>query len=72
MTGSIGQPKDMERRVFIKGLGHVSLGLIFSTMFGGCETLLERISKRPVRRRLRTGSTEVDNAMAVYKAPLTT
>jgi hypothetical protein len=27
MIDSIGQPKDMERRVFIKGLGYVSLGL---------------------------------------------
>jgi tyrosinase len=67
MIDSFGQPKDMKRRVFIKGLGYVSLGLIFSTMFGGCETLLEQISKRPVRRRLRTGSTEVDNAIAIYK-----
>jgi tyrosinase len=61
------QPKDMNRRVFIEGLGYVSLGLIFSSMFGGCESLLDQIKNRPVRRRLRTGSPEVDQAIATYK-----
>ena len=67
MIDSFDQPKDMERRVFIKGLGYVSLGLIFSTMLGGCEALLEQIKNRPVRRRLRTGSAGVDQAIAIYK-----
>src|SRR5690606_15220720 len=55
------------RRVFIKGLGYVSLGLIFSSALGGCESLLEQIKNRPVRRRLRAGSAEVDQTLAIYK-----
>jgi len=56
-----------DRRTFVKGLGVVGLGLVFSTLLGGCETLIEQIKHRPVRRRLRTGSAAVDNAIAVYK-----
>ena len=67
MIDSFDQPEDMKRRVFIKGLGYVSLGLIFSTMLGGCESLLNWIKNRPVRRRLRTGSAEVDHVIAIYK-----
>jgi len=67
MMNSFDQPKDLDRRVFIKGLGYVSLGLIFSTLFGGCESIAEQIRNRPVRRRLRTGSAEVDAAIAIYK-----
>jgi hypothetical protein len=67
MIDIFDQSNDMERRVFIKGLGYVGLGLIFSTMLGGCEPLLKQIKNRPVRRRVRTGSTEVDNAIAIYK-----
>lgn len=55
-----------DRRVFIKGLGVVSLGLILSTL-GGCESFIKKIKNRPVRRRLRTGSPEVDAAIATYK-----
>ena len=61
------EPKDVNRRVFVSGLGFVSLGLVFSTLLGGCESLLEQIRKRPLRRRLRTGSAEVDNSIAIYK-----
>src|ERR1700687_1020883 len=61
------QTKDMNRRVFVKGLGLVSLELVLSTLLGGCETLIEQIKNRPVRRHLRTGSPEVDAAIAIYK-----
>src|SRR5262245_3080864 len=67
MINLFDQPKDKNRRVFIEGLGYVSLSLIFSSMFGGCESLLDQIKKRPVRLRLRTGSPEVDQAVAIYK-----
>lgn len=64
---SFEQPTGMSRRVFLKGLGYVSVALISSTMLGGCETLIRQIQNRPIRRRLRTGSTEVDTAIAIYK-----
>ena len=68
-------PKDFEdnnplsttsRRVFIKGLGFVSVSLILSTL-GGCDKLADAIKNRPVRRRLRTGSPEVDADIATYR-----
>jgi tyrosinase len=60
----------LDRRYFIKGLGAVGTGLIMATL-GGCESLFEQIKNRPVRRRLRTGSAEVDNAIAIYKDAVT-
>jgi len=54
------------RRVFIKGLGFVSVSLILSTL-GGCDKLAEAIRNRPVRRRLRTGSPEVDADINTYR-----
>lgn len=60
------QKQGVDRRIFIKGLGFVSTSLILSTL-GGCEGLLDSIRNRPVRRRLRTGSAEVDAAIATYK-----
>ena len=62
---------ELNRRVFIKGLGFVSLSLVFATILGGCETLIEQIKNRPVRRRLRTGSPDVANAIAIYKDAVT-
>jgi tyrosinase len=59
--------ENMNRRVFIKGIGEVSLGLVFATMFGGCESLRDQIQNRPVRRRLRSGSALVDADIAIYK-----
>lgn len=56
----------ISRRVFVKGLGYVGLGLFLST-FGACEKACEQIKKRPTRRRLRTGSPEVDADIATYK-----
>jgi tyrosinase len=54
------------RRVFIKGLGFVSVSLILSTL-GGCDKLADAIKNRPVRRRLRTGSAEVDADINTYR-----
>lgn len=67
MSGFFAQPNGIDRRVFLRGLGYVSLSLIFSTLLGGCEALFEQIQNRPVRRRLRTGFAEVDNVIAIYK-----
>src|SRR5437016_10586580 len=58
--------KDLNRRVFIQGLGFVSIGLLIGTM-GGCDELAEAIKNRPMRRRLRTGSPEVDADIATYR-----
>src|SRR5215831_463010 len=63
---------DLSRRVFVKGLGFVSVGLILGTM-GGCDLdkLLEAIANRPTRRRLRVGSPEVDADIATYRQGVT-
>lgn len=55
------------RRVFIKGLGWVGLGLVSATLLGGCESIRESIRNRPIRRRLRIGSAVVDNDIAIYR-----
>jgi tyrosinase len=64
----MGNPfsEDLSRRVFVKDLGFVSLGLLLGTL-GGCEELAEAIRNRPVRRRLRIGSAAVDADIATYK-----
>ena len=56
----------VSRRVFIKGLGFVSVALLVSTL-GGCDKLADAIKNRPVRRRLRTGSPEVDADINTYR-----
>lgn len=56
---------DRGRRIFIQGLGLVSVGLLAGTL-GGCDQLAEAIRNRPLRRRLRTGSPEVDAAIDLY------
>ncbi|MEO6798455.1 MAG: tyrosinase family protein [Rhodanobacter sp.] len=61
------QPGNMSRRVFVKGLGFVSLSLISSAMLGGCEQLIKDIQNRPVRRYLRTGSPEVQHTLDIYQ-----
>jgi tyrosinase len=69
MTNEITEevfPTDISRRVFVKGVGFVSIGLILGLM-GGCEELAESIRNRPIRRRLRTGSAAVDADIATYK-----
>jgi tyrosinase len=57
---------DINRRVFIQGLGFISVGLLMGTL-GGCEKLSEAIRNRPVRRRLRTGSALVDADIETYR-----
>lgn len=61
---------DLSRRIFIKGLGFVSMSLILGTL-GGCEQLADAIKNRPIRRRLRTGSAEVDADIATYRQAVT-
>lgn len=36
------QAKNEERRLFMKGISYVSMGLTFSTLLGGCESMNER------------------------------
>lgn len=60
----------VSRRIFIKGLGFVSVALLAGTM-GGCDKILEQIKNRPVRRRLRVGSPEVDADIATYRDAVT-
>jgi tyrosinase len=57
----------VDRRVFVRGLGFVGLGLVMG-MMGGCESWLKQIANRPTRRRLRTGSAAVDADIATYRA----
>jgi hypothetical protein len=62
--------KSAGRRVFVKGLGFISLAMLMGT-YGGCERACQQIKKRPIRRRLRTGSPEVDADIATYKDAVT-
>src|SRR6266704_6754261 len=61
---------NLSRRVFVKGLGFVSVGLLMGFL-GGCDELAEAIRNRPIRRWLRTGSPEVDADIATYKQAVT-
>jgi tyrosinase len=54
------------RRIFIKGLGFVSVALLLGSL-GGCDQLADAIKNRPTRRRLRTGSADVDADIDTYK-----
>lgn len=58
---------NQSRRLFVRGLGTISLGFAAATLLGGCESLRERIKNRPIRRRLRTGNAAVDNDIAIYR-----
>jgi len=62
--------ENASRRVFVKGLGFISLAVLMGT-YGGCEKACQQIKNRPVRRRLRTGSPEVDADIAAYKDAVT-
>jgi len=66
-VASFDQPGNMNRRVFVRGIGFVSLGLVSASLLGGCETLIKQIKHRPIRRWLRSGSSKVDDALAIYK-----
>jgi tyrosinase len=58
------------RRVFVKGLGFVSVALLLGTL-GGCDIIADDIKNRPIRRRLRTGSPEVDADIDTYRQAVT-
>jgi len=62
--------EDRGRRIFIQGIGLVGVGLLAGTL-GGCDQLADAIRNRPLRRRLRTGSPEVDAAIDVYRQAVT-
>ena len=59
--------QNLERRVFVKGIGYVTLGFLLASFLGGCESCNEQIKNRPMRRRLRTGSPEVDADIETYR-----
>lgn len=59
-------PSQNSRRIFIQGVGFVGVALL-AGLFGGCEHLVEQIRNRPLRRRLRTGSAEVDADIEIYR-----
>jgi tyrosinase len=54
------------RKDFLKGLGTLS-GLSVIMLTGGCEELAAAIRNRPTRRRIRTGSTEAENMVNLYR-----
>jgi tyrosinase len=58
------------RRIFVQGVGVVSVALL-SGLLGGCEKLEEAIKNRPIRRRLRTGSAQVDADIVTYRQAVT-
>lgn len=60
----------VSRRVFVKGLGFVSVALLLGPL-GGCDKIADAIKNRPLRRRLRTGSAEVDADIATYRDAVT-
>jgi len=60
----------VSRRVFVKGLGFISSALLLGLM-GGCEPIIDAIKNRPIRRRLRTGSPEVDADIDTYRQAVT-
>ncbi|HEV7475771.1 MAG TPA: tyrosinase family protein [Pyrinomonadaceae bacterium] len=70
LSGELTSPNSFSRRVFVQGIGFVSLALLMGT-FGGCEKIIEDIKNRPIRRRLRTGSAEVDADIAIYRDAVT-
>lgn len=71
MTILLDRVGPINRRDLVKGVGLTSLGLLATASLGGCESLIEAIRNRPVRRRLRTGSAAVDDAVDIYKDAVT-
>ena len=57
-----------QRRGFLKGLGGAALGLFVASTLGGCESLLEAIRNRPVRRRLNATNAPVQLDVQTYRA----
>ena len=41
LSEELTSPSSFSRRVFVQGLGFVSIGLLMGT-FGGCEKIIER------------------------------
>ncbi len=72
MEEELSLDNNLSRRVFVKGLGFVGVGLILGVM-GGCDIdkIIDAIAHRPIRRRLRTGSPEVDADIATYRQAVT-
>lgn len=62
--------EDLSRRVFVKDVGFIGMGLVLGVL-GGCEDLAEEIKHRPIRRWLRTGSADVDDDIATYREAVT-
>lgn len=60
-------PSQFSRRLFIAGIGSLTVGFLWNLTFGGCESCLEQLRSRPIRRRLLTGSPEVDAAISTYR-----
>ena len=57
-----------QRRGFLKGMGGAALGLVLASTLGGCESILEAIRNRPVRRRLNATSAAVQPQVQIYRA----
>jgi tyrosinase len=66
----VGPASDLSRRVFVTGLGFVSVALLMGCL-GGCEQLADAIKNRPTRRRLRIGSSAVDADIDTYRQAVT-
>ena len=57
-----------QRRAFLKGVGGAAAGLFLVSTLGGCESLLEAIRNRPVRKRLNATSAPVQADVQTYRA----
>ena len=57
-----------QRRAFLKGVGGAAAGLFLASTLGGCESLLEAIRNRPIRRRLNAVSAPVQADVQTYRA----
>lgn len=57
-----------QRRAFLKGVGGAAAGLFLASTLGGCESLLEAIRNRPVRKRLNATSAPVQVDVQTYRA----
>ena len=57
-----------QRRAFLKGVGGAAAGLFLASTLGGCESLLEAIRNRPLRKRLNATSAPVQADVLTYRA----
>jgi len=65
ITKDLNALTDLNRRIFLRGVGAVSTCLVLATL-GGCEHLLEEIEHRPTRRWIGSGSHAVNHDLAIY------